>query len=245
VSADPLPERFARYVAQLRAAQPRMAWYPDLTARPWWEAAAIPLAQDLERNAAAIGAEFHALPPVLFHAEAEPIRRAGGWDVCMLYERGQKHEETCARCPVTTAVIERNRTVRDLAGLAYFSRLAPGSRVEPHRGPTNLRLRCHVGIDVPAGCGIRVGGEARRWSEGRCIVFDDSFEHEVWNESARERIVLIVDLWHPDLSDDEVALLEGLYAFAETAGGNLAAYRRANERVRGTTGAAGGTSTSA
>jgi aspartate beta-hydroxylase len=66
---------------------------------------------------------------------------------------------------------------------------------------------------VPADCGIRVGGEARTWGDGCCIIFDDSFEHEVWNESAHERIVLIVDVWHPDLSDDEVKLLDGLYRF--------------------------------
>jgi aspartate beta-hydroxylase len=210
-----------------------MAWYPDLPARPWWDPAAIPLACDLTANAAAIAAEFRALDSAYFHVETEPIARQGGWDVCMLFERGRKNDEVCNAMPIATAVIERNRTVRDLAGLAYLSRLAPHARVAPHRGPTNQRLRCHLGIDVPEGCGIRVGDETRTWREGGCIVFEDSFEHEVWSESDRERIVLIVDLWHPDLTDDEVALLDGLYQFVETAGNNVAAYRRRNEEVRG------------
>jgi aspartate beta-hydroxylase len=57
---------------------------------------------------------------------------------------------------------------------------------------------------VPAGCGIRVGSTTRSWEEGRCIVFDDSFEHEVWNESDRHRYVLILDFWHPGLTPTEV-----------------------------------------
>eukprot|EP00927_Polykrikos_kofoidii_P038052 TRINITY_DN32315_c0_g1_i1.p1 TRINITY_DN32315_c0_g1~~TRINITY_DN32315_c0_g1_i1.p1 ORF type:complete len:258 (+),score=37.73 TRINITY_DN32315_c0_g1_i1:104-877(+) len=85
-------------------------------------------------------------------------------------------------------------------GNAIFSRLAPRTRLQPHCGPTNTRLTCHMGIDVPAeGCGMRVGGEARCWREGECIVFDDSWEHEVWNESTRSRVVLLVNFWHPDL----------------------------------------------
>jgi aspartyl/asparaginyl beta-hydroxylase (cupin superfamily) len=95
-----------------------------------------------------------------------------------------------------------------------------------------MRLRCHLGIDVPAGCGIRVGGVERSWERGRCIVFDDSFPHEAWNESDEPRIVLIVDVWHPDLSDDEVALLEGLHRYAAAHGANLQRYWANNEAAR-------------
>jgi aspartate beta-hydroxylase len=88
------------------------------------------------------------------------------------------------------------------------------THIAAHRGPTNLRLRCHLGIVVPEGdCGIRVGDELGRWQAGRCIVFDDHFNHEAWNHTAAERIVLIVDLWHPDLSADEVRWLESVHAY--------------------------------
>ncbi len=117
-----------------------------------------------------------------------------------------------ALCPVTASVIDAHEKETWLAGVAYFSRLDPGARVAPHRGPTNTRLRCHPGIEVPDGCGLRVGGVAGAWESGRCIVFDDGFVHEVWNLGARRRTVLIVDIWHPDLSDDEVALLQWMSA---------------------------------
>jgi tetratricopeptide (TPR) repeat protein len=73
-----------------------------------------------------------------------------------------------------------------------------------------MRVRCHLGLEVPDGCGIRVGGLTARWEEGRCLVLDDSFPHEVWNDGGARRVVLVLDLWHPDLSEDEVALLAGL-----------------------------------
>jgi aspartyl/asparaginyl beta-hydroxylase (cupin superfamily) len=208
-----------------------MGTYPGLTRRPWHDAARFALARDLERAAPQIAAELRGLTDA-FHAESEPISRIGSWDVLMLYERGRRLAENCARCPITTRIVESHRIVRGPGGLIYFSRLAPGTRVAPHAGPTNLRLRLHLGLDIPPNCGLRVAAESRTWIPGRCIVFDDSFEHEVWNDSDRERTVLVVDLWHPDLSDDEVTLLTGLgrYAFAHAR--NLAGFWAANEAAR-------------
>ncbi len=233
-ASPPLPPRFAGYVTGFRdrAADPLMGNYPGLTARPWHDAERFELARELERAAPSIAAELQGLSARAFHAETEPIARSGNWDVFMLFERGRRNEENCARCPVTTRIVESQRTVRAPGGLIYFSRLAPRTRVAPHTGPTNLRLRLHLGLDIPPECGLRVGGESRRWRTGECVVFDDSFEHEVWNDADRERTVLIVDLWHPDLSDDEVALLEGLgrYAFAHAR--SLERFWAANEAAR-------------
>jgi aspartate beta-hydroxylase len=89
--------------------------------------------------------------------------------------------------------------------------MTPGTHIKPHRGTTNLRVLCHLALRIPRGdCAIRVGGEARPWREGRCIVFDDYYEHEAWNFTAEDRIVLMLDLWHPDLTGPEIAVLEGL-----------------------------------
>jgi aspartate beta-hydroxylase len=188
--------------------------YPGLTAQPWHDAARFPVVAGLERNARHILLEAQALEDSLFRDEAENIGRAGRWSVCSLYERGRKRKEICSRCPTVTAVVEADRRVTTRIGMIYFSRLDANSRVAPHKGPTNMRLRCHFGIEIPEGCGIRVGGVEARWEQGRSIVFDDSFEHEVWNLSRQRRTVLVVDVWHPDLSDDEVALLDGLQRFA-------------------------------
>ena len=91
-------------------------------------------------------------------------------------------------------------------GSAYFSLLQPKTHLKAHCGPTNLRLRMHFGLFVPKGCRIRVHDETRAWNEGECLLFDDSFEHEVWNDSDEPRLVLIIDVWHPDLKTDRQRL---------------------------------------
>ena len=206
-----------------------MSRYPGLRSLPWHDPATIPAARALEAAAAQIIAEYHRLDPRAFVPESEPIARHGAWDVFILYERGRRHDDRCRLFPTVTAIVEQHRTVRSLAGLVYFSRLAPHSRVAPHAGPTNMRVRAHLGIDIPPDCGMRVNGTSATWDDGRCLVFDDSFPHEVWNESNRERIVLVVDLWHPDLSDDEVHLLDGFQRYVEWAAGGLRRYWATNE----------------
>jgi hypothetical protein len=91
---------------------------------------------------------------------------------------------------------------------ALFSALAPNTHVRAHYGPTNKKLRCHLPLCVPPGgrCTITVSGESVVLEEGKCILFDDSFLHEASNVSDLPRVVLIVDTWHPDLTDEEVKL---------------------------------------
>lgn len=228
-----LPERFQAYIAKLRSnhEKPTLMEYPDLRSTPWHDPAMFPIVRDLEVNAAAIAAEVRAIAGRGFHDEAERIERTGRWSVLLLYELGRRNDENCTRCPQTAAIIERHRTVLSLGGLAYFSVLDPNTEVRPHRGPYNMRVRCHLGIDVPEGCGMRVDGITRMWREGYCSVFDDSFIHEVWNHGTRPRTVLVVDLWHPDLSDDEVALLNGLHRYAAAHGENLASYWGRNRQA--------------
>jgi len=226
--------RFHRY-ADLFAendADARKTFYPGLTSRPWYDPAAFPLARLLEHDYAEIRRELLALDGAGFHRESERIERTGAWDVFLLFERGRKNVENCARCPVTTRAIETNNTVRTLAGLIYVSRMRPGTHIAAHCGPTNLRLRCHLGLQIPQGdCAIRVGDETRGWREGGCIVFDDYYEHEAWNHTTEDRIVLIVDLWHPDLSSTEITLLEGLHRYAAAYARDLTQYWAANARA--------------
>lgn len=232
MNAEPLPPRFAEYIATLRDGRDdlSMSRYPGLPSQPRYDASAIPAALELERAAPQIITEFRQLGPRAFVPENEPIARQGAWDVFILYERGRRHDERCRLVPTVQRIVEQHRTIRSLAGLVYFSRLAPHSRVAPHSGPTNMRVRVHLGIDIPRDCGIRVGDSSTSWHEGKCIAFDDSFPHEVWNKSDRDRIVLVVDLWHPDLSDDEVRLLDGFQRYIEYAAGGLQRYWAANER---------------
>jgi Aspartyl/Asparaginyl beta-hydroxylase len=228
-------ERFARYIEALADAEGPSggAIYPDLPTRPWYDPQQFALARYLETNAAAIGEEIRSLDTRHFHRESERIRRTGEWDVLFFYERGRRHNEMCAACPVTTRGIETHSTMRTMAGLIYVSRLRASTHISAHRGPTNLRLRCHLGLEVPDGdCAIRVEDETRHWQEGGCLVFDDHFEHEAWNHTAADRLVLIVDLWHPGLSAEEVRLLEALQGYAYLHARRLGRYWAANAAAR-------------
>jgi ornithine lipid ester-linked acyl 2-hydroxylase len=83
---------------------------------------------------------------------------------------------------------------------AFFSILAPGKHLPPHRGPYKGVLRLHLGLLIPEPaemCAIRVGSETRHWQEGRVMIFDDTFEHEAWNRSGAVRVVLFVDIMRP------------------------------------------------
>jgi len=207
--------------------------YPGLRAKPWHEPAGFPIVAALEAASAAISAELAGIGAGAFHREAEPLERDGAWDVFMLYERGIKQVDNCARCPETTRIVEGFDTVRTLSGLVYFSRLRPGTHIKAHRGPTNLRVRCHLGLVVPEGdCALRVASETRRWKAGACLTFEDFFEHEAWNHASGERLVLVVDLWHPDLSPTEVRLLSGFQDRVLWQARNLHQYWDNNARAR-------------
>jgi aspartyl/asparaginyl beta-hydroxylase (cupin superfamily) len=103
--------------------------------------------------------------------------------------------ENCAHCPRTTALLQGIPGVT----LAMFSVLEPGMHIRAHHGPFKGVLRYHLGLLVPGSgrCGIRVGDEFRRWEEGASLVFDDTFEHEAWNETSGRRVVLFVDFLRP------------------------------------------------
>jgi aspartate beta-hydroxylase len=228
-------QRINQYIGMFLTnhASARMGAYPGLTSAPYHDPARFPAALALERNYAAIRAEVEGLAASAFQKEAENRMGRDGWDIFPFYERGRKNAENCALCPVTTRIIEGSNTVRTMAGLLYVSKLSPGMHIEPHSGPTNVRLRCHLGLRVPDGdCGLTVGGETRRWHEGQCLVFDDSLTHAAWNRTAEPRVVLIVDLWHPDLTPAEITYLEGLHRFASYQAASLNRYFTENAEAR-------------
>jgi hypothetical protein len=232
-------DRFHRYIASLAEGDESAsgAIYPDLPSQPWLEPGDFPLVAYLESHYEAIRREILSLNAASFHRESERIKRSGDWDVAFFYERGRRRHEVCEACPVTTRGIEGHGAVLTMAGLAYVSRMRAGTHIRAHTGPTNLRVRCHLGIRVADGdCAIRVQNDTRQWVEGRCLVFDDHFEHEAWNHTDQDRIVLIVDLWHPGLSSTEVILLEGLHRYALTHARKLNRYWAANAAAARETG---------
>jgi aspartyl/asparaginyl beta-hydroxylase (cupin superfamily) len=141
---------------------------------------------------------------------ARPARRvpepAAGWNTFNFFFYGKKFEEYCARCPETTRILESlPRFERDHV---MFSALNPHAHISPHTGPMNGIIRGHLALLAQPGSFIRVGNQQRTWQEGKVLVFDDSFEHEVWNHSDRVRIVLFMNFWHPCFSPEEIPALE-------------------------------------
>ena len=193
--------------------RPVYFYLPGLTARPFWDSSKFDWVPRLEAQFDNIKGELlrlrsdtRAFGP---HPQGDLIGE-GVWAEYHFFDGDRKFEENCAQCPQTTAIIESIVNAESCA-LKYFSALSPGTHVRAHCGPYNLRLRCHLGLVIPPDCAMRVGGETRTWAEGKCLIFDDSFFHESWNNSDRTRIVLLLDFIHPDLSLLEVAFLRRLW----------------------------------
>lgn len=181
-----------------------------LETRPWHNTTCKPWIAELAASTDTIRRELLGLRDVhSFRPQVHNLVERGQWNAYYLYSYGGRVTENCRRCPETTRLIEKVEGL-GTAGMAYFSALTPGAHIEPHFGPTNVRLRCHLGLVVPEGCHIRIGQERYSWKEGEAILMDDSFEHEVWNKSENTRIILIVDSWHPGLSEAERVALDAV-----------------------------------
>mgnify|MGYP001216781997 FL=1 len=132
---------------------------------------------------------------------------SGEWNIYYLYLHNIDFSANRERVPETVKLL---KSIPRFYDHAMFSNLASTTHVTKHHGPTNKKLRIHLPLYVPEeknSCRLRVGDETRASAEGRVVVFDDSFEHEAWNDSKKSRVVLIFDIWHPDLSDQEVKFL--------------------------------------
>lgn len=140
------------------------------------------------------------------------------WDAYFFYRHGEHYGEHAAACPRTAALLDSLplTRIRGHAPETLFSVLSPGTHILPHTGVTNVRLVTHLPLIVPPDCALRVGGETHIWKEGRCVTFDDTFEHEAWNRSGETRVVLILDSWNPDLTEAEcVAVTELIEAIGD------------------------------
>lgn len=190
--------------------RPNDLYVPGLRAQPFWGSTEIPAVRELESAYPAILREYRAL-----EASAErglwtkvtdwQLVATGAWTDFKLIENGKQHPVNCSRCPETMRIIQERcpEIATQIRGSIIFSRLAPGTMITPHCGPTNTRIRIHLGLEVPEPRPwIRVGREWRTWEPGRCLVFDDSFEHEVVHRGDRARVVLIADLWHTDFGQE-------------------------------------------
>ncbi|XP_072544091.1 aspartyl/asparaginyl beta-hydroxylase-like isoform X2 [Salminus brasiliensis] len=182
-----------------------------LQAQPWWtakETGYTDLVRMLERNWMTIRDEALAVLDArrgLFLPEDENLRETGDWGQFTLWQQGKKVSSSCQSVPKTCAFLERYPEATSCKrGQIKFSVMQPGTHVWPHTGPTNCRLRMHLGLVIPrTGCRIRCTNQTKEWEEGKVLIFDDSFEHEVWQEADTYRLIFIVDVWHPGLSQSQ------------------------------------------
>jgi aspartyl/asparaginyl beta-hydroxylase (cupin superfamily) len=207
--------------------------YPFLPADEFFDRAHFPWMAELEARTDAIRDEFVAMVSANGGAVRPYVRQEAGtpenkwtaldgsldWGAAFLWEYGVRNESVCAACPQTVAALEAlpRADIPGRAPSAFFSLLKPRSRIPAHTGVTNSRAIIHLPLIVPPGCGFRVGGETRAWQEGVAFAFDDTIEHEAWNDSDHLRVVLIFDVWNPHLSLEEQQLLKQFYATADAS----------------------------
>ncbi len=219
-SLELLAGRKTRYIQE-----PRSYFFPGLPTIQFYTREDFPWLDAIEAASGDILAELMALMadgPEIFspYIEAEANRPAteadllenDDWSACYLWRDGAPVAEIASRCPKTMAALEHAPLER-IAGrspFALFSKLTPGAVIAPHTGFHNSRLVCHLPLIAPKGCWFRVGNETRTWEPGKAFVFDDTIEHEARNESDQTRIVLIFNIWRPELTDAERGLVAGL-----------------------------------
>lgn len=214
--------RFASNIAHLTRtyhSEPTHFAWPGLREMEFHDRALFPWLEELESLTPTIRAEMDAvakapgasLVPYVKYADSEPLAQwrelnhNRDWTAIHLVERGRTVAANAAHCPATMDFLSRmdQPAIPGCAANAMFSLLAPRTHIPPHVGVANFRLLCHLPLIVPDRCWFRVGATTRDFAEGRGWVFDDTIEHEAKNETECLRVILIFDLWHPDLSPAE------------------------------------------
>jgi aspartyl/asparaginyl beta-hydroxylase (cupin superfamily) len=213
--------------------EPLKFYFPGLPQIAFYEREDFPWAKDLEAQTGAIRKELEgvlarqdAFAPYVDAAPAgvrDPSGMAGNadWSACFLFKNGKPNPAMIEACPVTMAAMDK-LPLAAMPGRGpsiLFSALKPGAAIPPHHGFTNTRLICHLPLIVPDGCALRVGSHVRPWREGELMVFDDSFEHEAWNRSDRLRMILLFDVWRPELTLTERAQVNALFEAVDEASG--------------------------
>jgi aspartate beta-hydroxylase len=238
-AAEPIPPRLTQFLDQQfqntppeyahPQQRPSFQFYPGLEPRPWYEREKFDWVPAIETTFEAIRSELVKLlarpdtmrPYVNESANTPELWRelagSADWNSYHLWQAGEQVAEHCEQCPATLAALDKAPLMhaQGHAPEALFSLLAPGTHIPPHCGLANTRLTVHLPLIVPAGCTIRVGNETLSWREGRCLIFDDSFEHEVWNRGSDTRGVLIFEIWHPALTAIERRAIQTLIMTAD------------------------------
>jgi aspartyl/asparaginyl beta-hydroxylase (cupin superfamily) len=222
---------------QIYYQQPRRFHYPGLPQIQFYERDQFDWVPRMEASTDRIRQEL--IPVMQDPSRFSPYVRSGDakvgqnnqgladnsdWGALYLWEHSKLVPENAALFPETIKALADvpMPEITMQAPMALFSKLAPGMRIPPHNGLMNTRLICHLPLIVPPDCGaLRVGNEQRPWVEGEILIFDDSIEHEAWNNSNQERVILLFEIWRPEISQEEreilTATLKAVKEYADLA----------------------------
>jgi aspartate beta-hydroxylase len=219
--------------------QPRYYFFPGLPQIQFYGRALFPwldrveaATADIREELVAVMREEAAFKPYVQGDPKRPRKLQDGmldnpdWSAFYLWKNGQVVAENAARCPKTLAALEGAPVAR-MPGRSpsiLFSQLRPGARIPPHCGLVNTRLICHLPLIVPEGCTFRVGNDTRPWEEGKAWAFDDTIEHEAWNRSDRTRVILLFEIWRPELTEEERVLVSAMIDAIDAYGGRMPAW---------------------
>ena len=216
--------------------QPTKYYFPELPAQQFYDPQKFQWVEELNAATAAIRDELNrvidlndAFVPYVQRNIDTPASDSHGmmnnpnWSAWYLWKDGKAVAENIDQCPATAAAL-RKIPLADIPGAspsALFSVLRAGARIPPHTGVTNTRLICHLPLIVPDQCGFRVGNESRAWVEGETWIFDDTIEHEAWNNSGEDRYVLIFDIPQPHMTPEDHSAVGKLFEAIDAYGSNL------------------------
>jgi aspartyl/asparaginyl beta-hydroxylase (cupin superfamily) len=210
---------------QLYVQQPTSFYFPGLPQRQYYERhefdwlakveVAVP---DMQTELAAILNSDDGFAPYVESSPdrplpANPLRDDPSWGALYFWKGGERILANADRAPATMKALSLapQPFIDKRSPMALYSRLTPGTHIQPHHGLLNTRLICHIPLIAPPGCALRVGNETREWRMGETLIFDDSFEHEAWNRGTADRIVLLFEIWRPEISVEEQAALTVMF----------------------------------
>lgn len=210
---------------QLYLQQPSMFYFPGLPQRPFYERDEFPWLAEIEAATPQMWAELKARladgtdfrpyieTPANRPAPNNPLKDDPSWGAHYFWNNGEVVSDHAAAAPATMKALEAAPipVIKGRSPMALWSLLKPGTHIQPHHGMLNTRLIVHVPLITNPDCAIRVGPETRQWEPGKALIFDDSFEHEAWNRGRDTRVILLFEIWRPEIAPEERVALTKLF----------------------------------
>ena len=212
--------------------QPTVFYLPGLPQRQFYERTEFPWIAEMEALVPAMQEELNILraggqvfDPYIMTQEGRPrsinpLADDKKWAAWYFWENGKRIAAHGDQCPQTMAALELAPipVIQNRSPMALYSVLEPDTHIIPHHGALNTRLICHIPLVVPGNCALRCGNETREWREGEALIFDDSIEHEAWNRSKETRIILLFDIWRPEITEEEKHALVAIFEAVDDYG---------------------------